>query len=314
MCEPQRTEPVVEAGPSLEHASALATTAPPAAPTPVARPTPPPRATPICRAMAIDGEVVSGGDAATALAPQAEVRPDEWLILAPKTRLVVKDPRSARETTFRGPGRVRACVDSVEESWMATGVFDSSLGSGESPGAEEWVVTPLGVVRFGAAQLSVEALAKEVRVNVGQGATFVWLAPGVVGRGDDGGLAPPYGPEEGWTRVTGGELRLTPQPPRPPSSVEAARSGSSGCVAFANSARDMATTLLGASRAGGGGDGSAGDGALAVQQVTTRRLAHAACAVAALRVDALPASALRTELAATLKDADAKWRMLPVLR
>ena len=92
-----------------------------------------------CRAIAVDGPVrvlksveraaergddggleraADGGDAGTALALEGQIPSEAWLSLSPDARLVAKDPRTTRETTFLGPARVRACVDHREESWV----------------------------------------------------------------------------------------------------------------------------------------------------------------------------------------------------
>ena len=42
--------------------------------------------------------------------------------------VVAKDPRTTRETSFRGPARVRPCDDASEESWVASGQFESAVG------------------------------------------------------------------------------------------------------------------------------------------------------------------------------------------
>jgi hypothetical protein len=285
-----------------------------------------------CRAIAVEGEVTpdSDGDAGPALAADAELSPEHWMSLGPGARLVAKDPRTTRETTFRGPGRVRACVDGLEESWLARGTFESSHGAGETPGAEEWVVTPLGAVRFAAAKLSVEALAREVRVSVSDGSAFVWLARDASARGADGGALPGPGedaaadPGEGWMRVDAGAAALLPRVPRSP--LEAARSAVDSCVALGRSAGDLALKLV-------SGDG--GGGATAARQVATRRMARAACATAELRVEWLGADnagpaahrgqreyrplepASRAEiprLAASLEEASGFWRSLPLVR
>ena len=134
-----------------------------------------------CRAIAVDGPVreEAAGDAGVALALQGEIPSEVWLSVARDGRLVAKDPRTTRETTFVGPARVRACVAHREESWVATGHFDSAIGAGETPGAEEWVVTPLGVVRYMAAKLGVDVRAKDAVVAVGSGVAFLWLDDGV---------------------------------------------------------------------------------------------------------------------------------------
>ena len=123
---------------------------------------------------------------------------DAWLELAKGSRVVAKDPRTARETTFRGPARVRACVGYSEESWVASGHFESAVGAGETPGAEEWVATPFGVVRYTAARLSVDVGAHDADVVVESGQAFAWGTPGDAGAAD-----------EGWTRLSVGKFKLS---------------------------------------------------------------------------------------------------------
>jgi hypothetical protein len=97
----------------------------------------------MCRAIAVDGDAhleTQGAhpDAAAPMAVQDRIPGDVWIALGAKGRLVVRDPRTARETTAAGPGRVRMCVDAQEESWLAgDGVsFESTAGAGEAPGSE----------------------------------------------------------------------------------------------------------------------------------------------------------------------------------
>jgi hypothetical protein len=277
-----------------------------------------------CRAIAVDGDVHAEGEARPLLAAQAPIAAAGWLTLGPGARLVAKDPRSSRETTFRGPARVRACVGGAEESWVAAGTFESTVGAGESPGAEEWVVTPLGVVRFGAARLAVQVSSRRwprdgVRLALNDGTAFVWMATDATdatdatGRGVDGGVAPT--PDEGWVRVAAGSVvtlaaraalvALASTGGRTP--LDAARSAVDTCTSIGTSARDLASALLG---------GDAAVGPTAVRQVTTRRLARAACAVAALRLDRVPsgdapAAAAKATLAASLHAAFDLWRGLP---
>jgi hypothetical protein len=280
------------------------------------------QATLSCRAMAIDGEVRTDADGGTAaaLAPRDEIPQGAWLSLATNARVVAKDPRTTRETTFRGPGRARACVDFLEESWLASGTFESTAGAGEAPGAEEWVVTPLGVVRFGAAKLAVDARPRGVRIRVEEGTVFLWVAHDASGavsgasaaqsRGDAsidqatvhvaGGASDP-GLDEGWVRIGAASATVSPAGSRGP--VEAARSAVETCTGLAKSARDLATALL-------GGDA---DSVTAARHVTTRRLARAACGVAALRVEMLAPSDAKGSLSAAQKDAAGLWRSLPLL-
>lgn len=292
-----------------------------------------------CRAITVEGEVTvehrtapplavaavdaldaSGTDAATPLARASEVPPDGWIALAPASRLVVKDPRTTRETTWLGPGLARVCVDLSEEAWLWSGTFESTSGSGEAPGAEQWVVTPLGVVRFGAAALevSVSAGARGVGLNLSRGTAFVWPARDATVRAeplDSGTIAVARseadgGPlDEGWSRIASGGVRLSPGSSRqgraPEASTPAAASAAiQVCAGMGRSARELAESLL-------AGDAGA---AAAQQQVAVRRLARAACAVAALRVEMLAPQGDKTGLAASLADASALWRTPPLLR
>ena len=50
-------------------------------------------------------------------------------------------PRTGRELSFIGPALVEPCVG-TDEAWLVRGRFLGSRGTGESPGAEQWVVTP----------------------------------------------------------------------------------------------------------------------------------------------------------------------------
>ena len=196
---------------------------------------------------------------------------DGWVDVAKGARLVAKDPRTTRETTFRGPGRVRPCVDDGEESWVASGSFDSTAGAGESPGQEEWVVTPFGVVRYAAAKLSMDVKPAQADVAVDAGLAFAWRP---VTTGDAGAL------EEGWARLPPGKATLANV--RGEDGAAGARLAVGRCTTLATSAHDLAALLM---SPGGGADA----GTIAAQ-VTTRRLARAACAVATLRVRALPAA------------------------
>jgi hypothetical protein len=300
-CEPDKTA-TTQSTPSSSASSAAGTTVP----SPIA--TSQRQAPLLCRVLAIEGDVrVDSGAALTdastgsALATRSEIPHLAWLSLAPNARLVAKDPRSARETLFRGPGRARVCVDFLEESWVAAGTFESAVGTGDAPGAEEWVVTPLGVVRFGGGKVRIEVLGRRVRMSVGPGVLFVWTARDAFARSGDGGMARTV--DDGWARLADGDATLSASALQPP--LEAARDARDACSQLARSARDLTSVLL-------GGDA---DSATAVRQVTGRRLARAACAVAGLRSDLLSASdapsVVRSGLAASLSEAAALWRSLP---
>jgi hypothetical protein len=271
-----------------------------------------------CRVIALNGMATivdperDGGT--TPLLLQGLAPTEAWFDLDKGARVVAKDPRTTRETTFRGPGRARACVSYGEESWVASGIFESSVGAGESPGAEEWVITPLAVVRYAAAKLSVDVKPREVDLKVESGVAFTW-SPGaeVDGGAVNGGGTVPGGAldagalEEGWTRRNPGVAVLVPPGGRgasalPEIPIDAARVAVDRCAGLATSSRDLAKQVM--VRAPGF------DAGIIAAQVTTRRLARAACAVASLRVFALPRVDAAV-LAPALADANAAWTALP---
>jgi len=260
-----------------------------------------------CRAIAVDGTVRAevAGDGGAALAVQGEIPSEAWLSLAPEGRLVAKDPRTTRETAFVGPARVRACVAHREESWLAAGRFESAIGAGETPGAEEWLVTPFGIVRYMAAKLAVEVRAKDSAVAVGSGLAFLWLDDGVRvaprGARDAGADAGVALDDDGWLRMGEGEVTLSTGQAR--ATAETARTMVDQCATLAQRSQDLAAALFAGP--------AAPDGSTAKQQMRTRRLARAACAVAALRVDTLPPSAPRGEMSARLEAASAAWAAAP---
>jgi hypothetical protein len=241
--------------------------------------------------VTLDGDArieAPGKDAGTApLLLQGIAPPDAWIDLAAATRVVARDPRTTRETTFRGPARVRMCAGFAEESWIASGSFQSSVGAGESPGEEEWVVTPSGVVRYTAADVSVEVMRHGAEVTLTGGVAFAW---GI--EIDDASASP----DEGWRRLPTGKTHLATH--EEPVSAAVGR-----CAALAASARDLAAQVMAPD------GGAAGD--TITRQVSTRRLARAACAVVTLRVSALPpgnaASLLRP-----VADANSAWSGLPM--
>ncbi|MGD0525608.1 MAG: hypothetical protein ABSE49_10710 [Polyangiaceae bacterium] len=292
-CEPDKPPPPA---PSASASSAASTARPPPIASHVPRPPPQPKLA--CRVIAVDGEAHvenAVGDAGTTpLLLQGLAPVDAWIALGKGSRVIARDPRTTRETTFRGPARARACVGFSEESWLASGTFESAVGAGEAPGNEEWVVTPSGIVRYTSAGLSLEAKPHEADVTLTSGVAFAWQpsAPGADAAappGDAGTL------EEGWLRLPMGKTRLGV------GHDETASGALDRCVALSASAKDLAGQVM----APGGASAS-----LITQQVTTRRLARAACAVATLRVNALP-PADATPLLRPLADANMAWSGQP---
>jgi hypothetical protein len=266
-----------------------------------------------CRTIAVDGDVrrdegvadAPGSPASGTITPLQTLPDSDWLLLRPTARVVVKDPRTSRETTFFGPAHVRACVDRREESWVAAGRFQSSEGAGETPGAEEWVVTPNGVVRYVAAKLNVDVSAKGTTAALAQGTGFVWTAYDARLESDAARDAGPTDTsEEPWTRLSAGLFRMVPTSVGSP--LAATRSAVDQCAARATRAGSLARALLDRR------PDAATPGEGVAEQVRARRLARAACAVAWLRLATLPGSVNRSPLNEALAAADAAWSEVPV--
>jgi hypothetical protein len=300
MCEPNRGP---EAGPG---ASASASASPPAPPASAAAAASAARAQrqkqPHLPCRVIEGvgdaRMESGPDGGTPLLIQG-LLPTFWVDMATGGKFVAKDPLTTRETTFRGPGRVKACVMTQEESWIASGGFESSVGTGESPGAEEWVVTPFGVVRYSASKLSVDVGTKDAHVAVASGQAFLWTAADASLKGGK----PADRTDDGWLRADPGTFLFTGTGPTGsrPLTEDGARAAAMACSTLGKSAHDLSAQLL----AGGA------DAGTVLAQVTTRRLARAACAVAGLRLGTLPTTATTASIGILLSEGTAGWNTLP---
>ena len=124
-----------------------------------------------CRAMAVQGSptiAVDGGVLPLAASDLA----DGWITLGEKDSLTVTLPRTGRELTFVGPALFEPCPG-TDEAWLVRGRFQGTRGSGESPGAEEWVVTPFGVIRYGAANVEVTAFDVELHASLKGGSAAI---------------------------------------------------------------------------------------------------------------------------------------------
>jgi hypothetical protein len=305
---------------------------------------PPPQIPLYCRAIQVDGEIrrlegdmldqnvlVTALDAGDALASRGNVdsdrpgdaaaagahnvrttlrggdslAPHETYDLAEGARFVVKDPRTSRETTFAGPGHVRACIWDHEESWMTNGHFESSIGAGEAPGAEEWVVTPHAVVRYTAAQLRIDATDTGTVLAVGAGTAFVWAADDARSRavpnGDGGADAGrDDDSDRPWRRVSAAAWKIDV-----PGGLDG-RPVVEACLRHAQEANRLARLLLSHD------DASAGEAAARIaEQVRERRMARAACALATVRIAAAP-SPDRADHLDAVRRANVLWESVPL--
>ena len=262
---------------------------------------PTPRARLPCRGIGVEGRVTFGTadlDAGRGtLGIGSEVPGDVWIDMAESSKLTTKDPRSGRELSFEGPAHVAPCRPPEDEAWLTTGSMASIPGTGEGPGSEEWVVTALGVVRYGASVLRVTAADPEhAEVHVAAGSAWLWVAEGTVERGDAG--LPHAG--GGWRRLdAGATLSLTARRSEKISREDDARDAANRCASAAKAARDLAGRIAAP-------DAALSD--LAPRHVAARQGARATCAVARLRADALPAGGGRRALLSSLFGSDETWR------
>jgi hypothetical protein len=245
----------------------------------------PPEAPNTCRVLAVTGKA----DARSGpLALQASLDGAGFIELAAGSKVVAKHARSGRELTVEGPGRAVLCPGGEEQVWLSAGRFVTVMGPGARPGAEVWVATAAGVVRYGDATLSVRADAQKVEVVVDAGE--VWLDPA-------------HGSTAKDARRAGAKRRVLARgaDSKPPALVGA-------CEKAAEAAENAARELLG-SRPAPADAGTLGERAAA--QVAQRRAARVACASAGAAMGEIRDPAEQDRLAARIQRADRRWRLVP---
>jgi hypothetical protein len=204
-------------------------------------------------------------------------------------------------------GFVRPCVDHDEEAWMISGNFSAISPGNESPGAEEWIVTPLGVVRYTSASLFVRADKKTIDVKVTGGNASILVPPFVrLKDSSDAGVALDAGVAD-WIRKDqgfSGTLSSTLSDEKmAPAAIDACASAAAATKAIAVQleAPDAAVGVLGGAH------------------TESRRLARGLCSVARVLVAKLPddkpsapvTPTSKTKLQAAIDAAEKDWRTLP---
>lgn len=252
---------------------------------------------------------IAAGDAgASLLARDMQIPEGDWIDLAAGAKVTAKSPRTLRETAFEGPGRVRPCVDQDEEAWLTAGTFTAVSPGNESPGAEEWMVTSLGVIRYTSASLTAKVDKRSVGLKVNGGTAFVLAEPyASVKDGSDAGPSPADAGAPQWLRADAiytATLAATIADDKIPAAAVDA------CKASAATTKTLAAELM------------APDASIATlggAHTDSRRLSRALCSVARLAVakmaDDKPGapktagskSGLEDAVAAAEKD----WRTLP---
>ncbi len=264
-----------------------------------------------CRILEISGAVTilpdapdaahagdAGGPSADAGAPAVgtTVPRGASIQLAAGAHVALKSPHTAREVSFAGPGLVRACMGDDDDAWVVRGTFSSVAGTGEGPGAEQWVVTPLGAVRYAGGSLTVRVTDEKTEVETTTGArVFAFAAEGATpeeGATDGGAADAGDGNADGWDPVSKGHpWRRTTKTPAGAAALALAKREFDVCREGAKSARSLATAM------------TFPDADLTVDapaHIAARRAARASCTIAAVRISALPASADREALGRAL--------------
>jgi hypothetical protein len=255
---------------------------------PSASPSPPPlvrdassRTQPACRATSLTGAIEREGTPLLVSALLAGAAPLE---LAPTATLHLTHSASARQWTLTGPARVIACDGGAEEIVLAHGRLRAEPGSGTRPGAEVWVATPYGSLRYADASAEITVNERELRVRVSTGQ--VWFSA-LTGAAAERALSNTTATFSAKTHRLSGE------------------GATARCARDAERAELLAKALLGAS--------SEPLGARAAEHVRARQRAHASCASARATTLAGGTGAGRDAETAALARYDQLWRAVPTL-
>jgi hypothetical protein len=213
--------------------------------------------------------------------------------LGPRATLRLMHTSSTREWTLTGPARFVACEGGAEEIVLASGALRTEPGAGVRPGAEVWIGTPFGSLRYADARAELDVTSAALGLQVKSGP--LWFAP-----------------------LAGDSLleRRVPEPmatfAATPYRVTAAQAVAR-CRHAATQAGARAEAVLSAS--------SEPLGARAADHVRARREAHGICVSARATLLATPSSATGAEPSADSRAAwselnrhDQLWRAVPAPR
>jgi hypothetical protein len=236
-----------------------------------------------CRVIEVSGAIESAG---RPLRTGAWLDGASWLILPKDGKVVVKHPTSARELSVSGPGRVRLCAAGDEQVVLARGTLRATAGPGARPGAQVLVFTPVGVVRYGNADLAARVTERSVNIQVFAG--DAWVDP-LFG-------ATRQGPEHVLARVQSA-LKAAAAP--------AAERAVTACREASQAAASAAEVVLTP------GQADASLGQRAASQLKARQTARSLCGSALAVLGNAPNSASARALEIGLKEADALWQKVP---
>jgi hypothetical protein len=235
-----------------------------------------------CRAMRVTGTVRT--EHGQELATQSALDGREWLDIGARSELVVRHGASARELSLHGPGRFLPCRSGLEQVLIGEGTLRSSPGTGVRPGAEVWVATPFGALRYADADLELVVTRLSLELKVRGGQAFAEAAAALKGP-PDGHVKGPQGRASVRERPDASALVLA-------------------CERAARAAESSAQRLLSAK--------PAELGQLAAAQLRSRRDARGHCLVAEASAAQLQDPAARSRLGDQLRDLEVLWQGIPV--
>lgn len=231
---------------------------------------------PICRVMSSEG------------GPSATADATSWLDVAAKASFSVRTLDTGRELRFEGPGRVRACGDDV--ALVAEGSAVGLPGTGEAPGAEQWVATACGAARWASGVHRFASARDRCRLQSSTGTLELYSADDMtfdevavdggapLAASSDAGAADAGAAKNAWRRIDG-RRAFEARARGPLDSAASVKASLTACERAAITVQRLATGMT------GGDAGDAGDiGTMAADSVMARGIARAACAVAAVRV------------------------------
>ena len=240
-----------------------------------------------CRLIVVTGDARTRADAGL---HGLEAAPLDFVTLGASSSMTAKDGTTGREVTLKGPGSVRVCVGGREEEWLETGELASVPGAGESPGAEVWVITLHGVVRYSGGHTRVTASRTSTFVHSQLGAA-VYPLPAATTKSEAGA---PSIDSEGW-------IRLAPDANLELTGALDVRALLAACSKQAAITRDLAAAMM------KGDAGPLGDAAS--RHVVERQRSRALCGMASLAAaTARPFSQTDADQAAS---SDELWRQVP---
>ncbi len=230
--------------------------------------------------MSVTGQVSRGSG--TPIRAGDVLTDSRWIELGGASKLVLKHTLSAREWTLVGPARALACAAGREEIILAQGTLRTEMGIGARPGAEVWVGTPYGSLRYADARAELSVTEQELKLTALGGE--LWLT------------APRAEARE--RRVSGSTAFRAGKEQRLVAAAAVAH-----CARDATDSRELAASLLSAA--------APALGERARAHVQARQRAHASCAsatAAVLREER--GSALEAKLSELDLYAEA-WRGVP---